>query len=77
MLVSSLAKKINAIQLGEDVEFSRVSTDTRTLQPGDFFVALKGERFDGHEYVELARLSGAVADMVSDKFDSDLTLVQV
>ncbi|HBO95602.1 MAG TPA: UDP-N-acetylmuramoylalanyl-D-glutamyl-2, 6-diaminopimelate--D-alanyl-D-alanine ligase [Gammaproteobacteria bacterium] len=77
MLVSSLAKKINAIQLGEDVEFSRVSTDTRTLQPGDFFVALKGERFDGHEYVELARQSGAVAAMVSDKVDAELTLVQV
>ena len=33
------------------VPVERVHTDTRTLLPGDLFVALKGERFDAHEFV--------------------------
>ena len=31
----------------EDIEFSGVSIDTRTLTPGELFVAIRGERFDG------------------------------
>ncbi|MEP7057877.1 MAG: UDP-N-acetylmuramoyl-tripeptide--D-alanyl-D-alanine ligase [Caldimonas sp.] len=40
---------------------ARVHTDTRTLQPGDLFVALKGERFDAHDFLAQAKASGAVA----------------
>ncbi len=39
----------------------RVHTDTRTLQPGDLFVALKGERFDANSFLAQAREAGAVA----------------
>ncbi len=39
----------------------RVHSDTRTLQAGDLFVALKGERFDAHDFLPQARASGAVA----------------
>jgi UDP-N-acetylmuramoyl-tripeptide--D-alanyl-D-alanine ligase len=39
----------------------RVHTDTRTLAPGDLFVALRGERFDAHDFVPQARAQGAVA----------------
>jgi len=39
----------------------RVHTDTRSLQPGDLFVALKGEHFDAHEFLPQAKASGAVA----------------
>ncbi len=42
-----------------------LSTDTRTLQPNDLFVALNGERFDGHAYLDLAREKGACAAIVS------------
>lgn len=42
-----------------------VSTDTRTLQPGEVFVALPGERFNGHDYVGAALAQGAVAAVVS------------
>ncbi|MEM9265498.1 MAG: UDP-N-acetylmuramoyl-tripeptide--D-alanyl-D-alanine ligase [Cyanobacteria bacterium P01_F01_bin.13] len=38
-----------------------VSTDTRTLQPGDLFLALEGERFDGHAFVAQAMGAGAIA----------------
>jgi UDP-N-acetylmuramoyl-tripeptide--D-alanyl-D-alanine ligase len=41
------------------------SIDTRTLQPGDLFFAIKGERLDGHDYVNAALERGAVAAVVS------------
>jgi murE/murF fusion protein len=44
-----------------DVVFKRVHTDTRTLQPGDLFVALKGERFDANDFLAEAKARGAVA----------------
>ncbi|MDP2368373.1 MAG: UDP-N-acetylmuramoyl-tripeptide--D-alanyl-D-alanine ligase [Rhodoferax sp.] len=43
------------------VAFSRVHTDSRTLQSGDLFVALRGERFDGNDFLAEARAKGAVA----------------
>jgi UDP-N-acetylmuramoyl-tripeptide--D-alanyl-D-alanine ligase len=42
-------------------EIARVHSDTRTLQPGDLFVALKGERFDAHDMLGEAKAKGAVA----------------
>ena len=46
-------------------DFSSISTDTRDLQPGALFVALRGERFDGAEFVELAERLGAAGAVVS------------
>lgn len=45
----------------------RVHTDTRTLQPGDFFVALQGERFDGNQFLAEARAKGAVSALCSSE----------
>jgi UDP-N-acetylmuramoyl-tripeptide--D-alanyl-D-alanine ligase len=45
----------------EQTLISRVHTDTRTLASGDVFVALRGERFDAHEFLPLAKAAGAVA----------------
>jgi UDP-N-acetylmuramoyl-tripeptide--D-alanyl-D-alanine ligase len=44
-----------------DTAVQRVHTDTRTLEPGDLFVALKGERFDGNDFLREAKAKGAVA----------------
>ncbi|AKJ27866.1 UDP-N-acetylmuramoyl-tripeptide--D-alanyl-D-alanine ligase [Caldimonas brevitalea] len=44
-----------------DVQVRRVHTDTRTLQAGDLFVAIKGERFDAHDFLAQAQAAGAVA----------------
>ena len=43
------------------VELHRVHSDTRSLRAGDLFVALKGERFDAHDFLAQAKASGAVA----------------
>jgi UDP-N-acetylmuramoyl-tripeptide--D-alanyl-D-alanine ligase len=58
---------------------SGVSTDTRTLAPGDLFVALAGERFDGHGFLEAARDAGAAAAVVrrGTPLVAGLTLVAV
>ncbi len=45
----------------EHVMIKRVHTDTRTLAAGDLFVALRGERFDAHDFLPQAAASGAVA----------------
>ncbi|HEY3046065.1 MAG TPA: UDP-N-acetylmuramoyl-tripeptide--D-alanyl-D-alanine ligase [Polaromonas sp.] len=47
-----------------NVPLLRVHTDTRSLQAGDLFVALKGERFDAHEFLAQAKAQGAVAAIV-------------
>ena len=43
------------------IRFERVHSDTRTLRAGDLFVALRGERFDAHDFLPQARAAGAVA----------------
>jgi UDP-N-acetylmuramoyl-tripeptide--D-alanyl-D-alanine ligase len=44
--------------------FRGVSTDTRTLEPGDLFVALVGERFDGHDFLDAAVQQGAAGAVI-------------
>lgn len=46
------------------LSFNGVSTDTRTLKAGQLFVALRGDRFDGHKFLEKAQGLGAVAAVV-------------
>lgn len=43
----------------------RVNTDSRTIQPGDLFVALSGERFDAHDFIPSVAAAGASAVLVS------------
>ena len=47
-----------------DVVFSDVCTDSRKLQAGELFIALKGENFDGHDYAAAVLGQGAVACLV-------------
>src|SRR5437762_560889 len=44
-----------------------VSTDSRTVRPGDCFIALAGEKFDGHEFVAEVVKKGAVAVVVNEE----------
>jgi UDP-N-acetylmuramoyl-tripeptide--D-alanyl-D-alanine ligase len=50
---------------GADREFTGVSTDSRTLARGDLFVALKGDRFDGHAYLPAVAAAGAAGAIVA------------
>ncbi|MCA9519823.1 MAG: UDP-N-acetylmuramoyl-tripeptide--D-alanyl-D-alanine ligase [Myxococcales bacterium] len=61
-----------------DIELSGVSSDTRSLVPGQLFVALRGPNFDGHSFVGQAERAGAVAALVSDpNVETSLPLVVV
>ncbi|MEY8205506.1 MAG: UDP-N-acetylmuramoyl-tripeptide--D-alanyl-D-alanine ligase [Bermanella sp.] len=75
--LAEVAEFIPAKHRGTNVPFQFVSTDTRTLQPGDLFVALVGEHFDGHDYIELAVEKGACAVLVSKAVDSSVPYLQV
>ncbi|RMH84620.1 MAG: UDP-N-acetylmuramoyl-tripeptide--D-alanyl-D-alanine ligase [Calditrichaeota bacterium] len=48
------------------IPYERISIDSRTLQPGDIFVALRGERHDGHDYIRRALRKGAAAVVVEE-----------
>jgi len=52
------------------LQFNGVSTDTRSVGGGQLFVALRGERFDGHKFLEQARSQGAVAAVVDTADES-------
>ncbi len=62
MNLSSLLPRLNGARCVGDltVPVNRVHTDTRSLQAGDLFVALKGERFDANEFLSQAAAQGAV-----------------
>jgi len=59
-----------------DVQFTSVNTDTRSLVAGELFVALRGERFDAHNFLAQAAEKG-VCGLVVEKFDVSITLPQL
>lgn len=61
MMLSDVAQALDWQLVGEDVQFSGVSSDSRKITQGDLFVALRGEHFDGYEFIENAAQDGAVA----------------
>ncbi len=50
---------------GKAGEFARITTDSRKVQKGDLFVALKGDAFDGHGFISAARAAGAAGAVVA------------
>jgi UDP-N-acetylmuramoyl-tripeptide--D-alanyl-D-alanine ligase len=65
MLLSQAARVLDGRLVGEDAHFTAVSTDSRKIAMGDLFVALRGENFDGYEFVVKATQGGALAAMVN------------
>ena len=63
MTLLEAAEAIGALASGPNVPFMGVCTDSRNVMQGDLFVALKGERFDGHDYIRSGLSIGAVAAM--------------
>lgn len=76
MLLSRCAHVTGGELINGDCEFSRLSTDTRSIQAGDLFLALKGERFDAHNFLQQAVQAGARA-LVVEQPDHTLALPQL
>jgi UDP-N-acetylmuramoyl-tripeptide--D-alanyl-D-alanine ligase len=62
---------------GDDTLVEAISHDTRQLAPGSLYVALRGERFDGHDFVADAAMRGATALLVERLLELDPPLPQV
>ena len=62
--LATTAKAIGARHVGANTVFDRVTTDSRDLRPGDLFVGIRGERFDGQAFADQALSAGAAAVMV-------------
>lgn len=62
-----------------NIPIHRISTDSRRIQRGDLFIALEGDNFDGHDFVEDAIRGGASAVVVSKpaKFQQEVPVIQV
>jgi UDP-N-acetylmuramoyl-tripeptide--D-alanyl-D-alanine ligase len=81
MQLNEAARALNAEMLGSPdtaaTGFRGVSTDTRTLNAGELYVALKGPRFDGHTMLETAAARGASAVMVEHEVPAPLPALKV
>jgi UDP-N-acetylmuramoyl-tripeptide--D-alanyl-D-alanine ligase len=67
MSVAQAALAIGGRAQGAPVRFTSVSSDSRAVEAGALFVALRGERFDGHDFIDAARERGAAAAMVDER----------
>lgn len=64
-MMSQVADALGAKLFGHDVMMTGVSKDTRDIQAGDLYVALVGDRFDGHQFITSAGSAGAAGALVS------------
>ena len=77
MRVSEAATRIGAHVGRSDGEFTGVTIDSRRVEPGNLFVALSGERADGHDFVGAAEAAGAGAALVEREVETSLPLLTV
>ena len=57
-IMEQTAEELEMHLLGADVSLQAVATDSRAMAPGSLFVALRGERFDAHDFVHEAAARG-------------------
>ena len=58
MNLMKIASAVSGHVMGGDVVFDQVTTDTRVLSGGELFVALAGDHYDGHDFIDEAKRSG-------------------
>lgn len=75
--LASVAGAIGSVAPSAATPVSGWSVDSRTIQPGDLFTALRGPNHDGHEFVAQALQRGAVAAVVDRPVDAQGTLLPV
>ena len=67
MSLQQAAQAMDGRLLGDNGTIRGVSTDSRKIAAGELFIALRGENFDGHEFVATARDAGAAAAVIDDQ----------
>jgi UDP-N-acetylmuramoyl-tripeptide--D-alanyl-D-alanine ligase len=74
MRLAEAAAALGGRASGGDAHFTGVSTDSRSVKAGDLFVALRGERFDGHDFLGIAAQARAAAAMVDHRYGGEYPL---
>ncbi|MCK5717326.1 MAG: UDP-N-acetylmuramoyl-tripeptide--D-alanyl-D-alanine ligase [Thiomargarita sp.] len=77
LTLSDIASALSAVISEEHVRFTGCSTDTRNLQAGALYIALRGKNFDGHNFVTAAKTQGASALLVDTSVNCELPTIQV
>ncbi|MBX9704969.1 MAG: UDP-N-acetylmuramoyl-tripeptide--D-alanyl-D-alanine ligase [Gammaproteobacteria bacterium] len=77
MHLGQAAQAVNGTVHGANIEFIGAHNDTRALQPGNLYIAIKGEQFDGHDFLDKAQAAGAVAALVTHHIDHALPQIVV
>lgn len=77
LALAELTNMLNGCLHGADTQFRGLSTDTRSLKPGQLFVALRGGNFDGHKFVRKAASLGAAGALVDAPQELDFPQVAV
>lgn len=77
MKLSTLATQLQGKICGSDASYTGFSLDSRHIKPGQLFIAIVGDQFDGHDFIELAKQRGAVAAVVDRPMAIDFPLLHV
>ncbi len=77
MSLTALAEVLNVAEPKAKDRFSGVTIDSRKNCEGQLFIAIRGDHFDGHDYVDAAYQSGAVAALVENHVDCDIPQIEV
>jgi len=72
MMLSDCAKAMQGRLIGEDMAIESVSINTRTIKPGQLYIAIKGHVFDGHQFINQAASAGACAAVVEKEIETSL-----
>jgi len=75
MTLKQLAQRCTVQAPAHDVSFAAVNTDSRTLKRGELFVALRGDQFDGHDFLPRIAAQGACAAVV-ERLNREVALPQ-
>lgn len=76
-MLSTAAQFMGAKFSGQDSLFNGVKIDSRSVLPGDLFVAIKGAKVDGHDFIEDAKARGAAGVVVSQSVETGLPTLMV
>ena len=74
MSIAQAAAAMGARTANSELRFDGVSTDTRSIAKGQLFVAIRGEHFDGHDFLVQANARGAAAALVDEKYSGPAPL---
>jgi UDP-N-acetylmuramoyl-tripeptide--D-alanyl-D-alanine ligase len=75
--LQEISEKLNGQLHGDDAQFAGVSIDSRKISAGELFIAIKGDRFDGHEFLPDAAGCGAAGALVDHLQQASLPQVHV